>query len=474
MRFKKLIAAGGAFLLVVGASTLGAAAAYADDAPAPDTTVVEPAPEPIVEPAPEPAPEPVVEPAPEPVVETPSEPATEPVVEPTTDPVESDAPSTESDSDPPADTSTESSTESSDSGDTGDTTAPSTFTRTTATLKTGFAEGGKPEDTGPPEDQTNNTDYWEGLYPGTTCYKDDTTYGSITNDGKAVTLVAGTYEVLIVKSGSEDSGDGPGNKVYENPVAGTAYFGPLNNGGQQGEVSHWIVCLGEEDEDIVVSPAAQGSDQTCERDTILVGGSIQLTLITGVTYTITGPDPAVTVIVPDGSGLATGLEPGDYNVSFVLDPGYTTSVVSPIVITIDPAEGECGEIGDECEELSTAPASLSALTVDETECEEDCPAEGNSDGQNNSCLPDVYLCHATTANPNADNDYNGLILPIAGALGHAFPPPAQDHDFDIIPPFYYYENGVLTLYPGLNWDPSIDPDSEFWHNLVANDCVEQE
>jgi hypothetical protein len=466
MRFKKLIAAGASFLLVVGASTLGAAAAYADDAPVTDPVVTETAPEPAPEPDPAPAPEPVVETAPETVPEP--EPAPEPVVEPSTDPVESAPPSTESDSDPPAETGTDSTesgfTAESSEGDSGD--APVTF----SALKLGFAESSFAEGN---EDNQNEVVYWQNLYPDTTCYKDNAAYGSITNGGKAVTLVAGTYVVLIVNSGSVDSGDGPGNKVYPNPVAGTAYYPPLNNGGQQGNVSHWIVCIanGEENEDIPVTPAAVPGDQTCdEAGENLVGGTIQLTLLAGVNYTITGPGA---VNVPfDGTGLASGLAPGDYDVTFTIDPGYSTSVTSPIEITIGAFGGECGEIDDECE-TDTRTAGLSALNVDEDCEEEDCPAEGNSDGQNNSCLPSVYLCHATSAVPGV-NDYNGLILPVAGALGHVFPPPAQDHDDDIIPPFDYYEGGVLKHFDGRNWDPSIDPDSEFWHNLVANDCVEQD
>ncbi|HEX7834054.1 MAG TPA: hypothetical protein VF479_01140 [Pseudolysinimonas sp.] len=459
MRFKKLIAAGGAFLLVLGASTLGAAAAYADDGTTSGDTVVTDTTT-ATDPAAEtpPAPEPVVEtpPASDPVVETPPASDPEPVVE-TTDPVESNTPSSESDSDPPADSGSSS------------VISPikriASFTRTTATLKSGFAADK------PPVDNTNEVTYWENLYPGTTCYKDDTTYGSVTGDGLGVVLLPGTYAVLIVKSGAEDNGDGPGNAVFENPTPGTTYYGPLNNGGQQGAVSHWIVCITDGEVGSEVTPAAEGSPQTCDaEEEELVGGSIQLTLITGVTYTITGPNPDTTEIIPNGSGLATGLAPGDYNVSFELDSGLTTEVDSPIVITITPFDGDC--VSDPCD-IAIAPSSLNTDVADEC-CDTTAPVSLNTDTAPTCPLPDVWLCHATNANENANNPFNGLTLPWQGAVGHAFPNPNDDHTGDIIPPFDYYENGVLKHFDGQNWDPSIDPDSQAWHDFVTAGCVELE
>ncbi len=309
MRFKKLIAAGGAFLLVVGASTLGAAAAYADDAPAPDTTVVETVPEPVVEPAPEP----VVETVPEPVVEPAPEPATEPVVEPTTDPVESDAPSTESDSDPP-------SSSSDSSGSDFSVTTPSTFTRSFSTLKGGFAA------TKPGGDPLLCTDLTAGESGWTA--KVDTVGDPATVN---YTAPAGfLIDKYCVKAGTEPI------IVFVNPPASSIVIDHPN----KDSVSHWQVHLIAV---TVVTPAAQGSDETCdEEENVIVGGSIQLTVITGVTYTITGPG-AVNVPFSVG-GLATGLAAGEYSVSFVLASGYSTSVVSPIVITIDEFDGDCVEV----------------------------------------------------------------------------------------------------------------------------------
>jgi hypothetical protein len=106
----------------------------------------------------------------------------------------------------------------------------------------------------------NDPEYWEGQFPDAiACYKHDgsqliTQHGWITDDGKSVTLrtfreawPGDHYEVLVVKSGSVDNGWGPGNAVYVHPNALVAYFGPLNASGEQGEVSHWIVCKGEDE-----------------------------------------------------------------------------------------------------------------------------------------------------------------------------------------------------------------------------------
>lgn len=105
-----------------------------------------------------------------------------------------------------------------------------------------------------PADNTNSPEYWQikvsndlGGAP-VTCWKDQK--GSVTADGKNVVLNAfdgsGSdtgYVALIVKGGSEGE-DGAGNKVYMFPNAGTAYGTPLNGGGQQAGVSHYIVCAG--------------------------------------------------------------------------------------------------------------------------------------------------------------------------------------------------------------------------------------
>lgn len=205
--FRKFIAATAAACLI-GMGVIGSAAAANADDVAPETavTVEAPAPEepaapaveevttvaePVAEPEPAPAPEPegVVE-------EAPAEVAAPAAEEPTANA-------------PPA---------------------PSAARVQDPTDDATQGSGG--------EDNTNNTPYWENQYPGTTCYKD--MYGTV--GANTVTLgaaPAGTvWAVLIVKSGSV----GDGNAIYVNPVVGTAYITPLNGGGNNGAVSHYIVC----------------------------------------------------------------------------------------------------------------------------------------------------------------------------------------------------------------------------------------
>src|SRR5690606_6750420 len=108
-------------------------------------------------------------------------------------------------------------------------------------------------------DNPNDVEYWEAQYPNAVkCYKYDPPtqlnfHGRLADKGKAVVLYpfqdnwpGDRWEVLIVKSGNEPGNTGlDGQAVYELPTADTKYYGPLNGGGQQGEVSHWIVCKGK-------------------------------------------------------------------------------------------------------------------------------------------------------------------------------------------------------------------------------------
>lgn len=109
---------------------------------------------------------------------------------------------------------------------------------------------------GPNDDNPNDTAYWLARYPNAVaCYKHDGNHahGYLTDKGKAVVLnnyqadwPGDRWEVLIVKSGNEQGNTGlNGQNVYELPESGKKYYGPLNNGGKQGEVSHWIICKGE-------------------------------------------------------------------------------------------------------------------------------------------------------------------------------------------------------------------------------------
>jgi len=102
-------------------------------------------------------------------------------------------------------------------------------------------------------EDTNHVEYWEEKYAAheADCYKVDgassSGHGTVSADKKSIRLnefdVAGWpgdhWEVLVIKAGSV------GQTVVEHPIAGIAYASPINNGGQQATISHWIVCKGE-------------------------------------------------------------------------------------------------------------------------------------------------------------------------------------------------------------------------------------
>lgn len=98
--------------------------------------------------------------------------------------------------------------------------------------------------------EANDETYWEQRYAAhkADCYKTEgnnpSGHGKLTDGGLTVTLYpfqqswpGDHWEVLVVKAGNT-------NNVIEHPVAGTAYASPVNGGGQQATVSHWIVCKG--------------------------------------------------------------------------------------------------------------------------------------------------------------------------------------------------------------------------------------
>ena len=161
---------------------------------------------------------------------------------------------------------------------------------------------------------SNHVDYWQALYPNAvSCYKYDGNggaYGTVTNGGDAVTLnpfqqawPGNRWEVLIVKGGSVDTGNGPGNAVYPLPIAGTPYFAPLNHGGQQAGVSHWIVCTGQTSQQPKVATAAISFiAPTCDKDQKLVLGSV--TNATWGTVVYTGTDSRGFSVTATAVGVA--------------------------------------------------------------------------------------------------------------------------------------------------------------------------
>lgn len=122
--------------------------------------------------------------------------------------------------------------------------------------------------------EANNETYWEALYADhkADCYKVDGPYssshGTISDDKKTITLVpfnqawpGDHWEALIIKAGDT-------NLVTRHPQAGVAYASPINAGGKQADVSHWIVCKGTTpaEEPDVVTPTLELTPPTCEAD----------------------------------------------------------------------------------------------------------------------------------------------------------------------------------------------------------------
>ena len=184
----------------------------------------------------------------------------------------------------------------------------------------------------------NDASYWQARteHPSQ-CYKHDpptqqTAHGSLTDAGKAVVLnefdpswPGDHWELLVVKSGSVDNGDGPGNTVYEHPVAGQAYYGPLNGGGEQGAVSHWIVCKGTTPDVAETSVSWVPTDGTCASPE----GTLAVEF-DGDAVTYDG-DPAG----PYANGTTV-------NGSFSAKPGYTiTGAAGPFSHDFAPTDPPC-------------------------------------------------------------------------------------------------------------------------------------
>jgi hypothetical protein len=115
----------------------------------------------------------------------------------------------------------------------------------------------------------NSPKYWEDRYADhqAECYSStgNSDHGRLTNGKKTVTLYpfnqawpGDHWEVLVVKAGNT-------NNVIHHPVAGVAYASPVNKGGKQAEVSHWIVCKGTTPEapPTVVTPTLEWTPPSC-------------------------------------------------------------------------------------------------------------------------------------------------------------------------------------------------------------------
>jgi hypothetical protein len=206
----------------------------------------------------------------------------------------------------------------------------------------------------PWSNENNHADWWEGNYPTThnkVCVDGSSTYGTVTDDGKTVTLkpfdlswgLGDHYELLVVKAGSAD------NNVIVHPQAGVNYASPINNGGQQATVSHWYVCFGTTPvtpQD--VSGAATPVNQSCDTTTgSLVSGSITPTATTGVTYQLW--DSTKTTLLIDNFAANSGALPnGSYYVKVLPASGaYTVSEANTwIPISVGAYGQDCFKITD--------------------------------------------------------------------------------------------------------------------------------
>jgi hypothetical protein len=215
-----------------------------------------------------------------------------------------------------------------------------------------FAQPSQASDTNP-----NHPAYWEALYPNAVaCYDGNSAHGSLTDGGKAVELneydpswPGDHWEVLIVNGGSVDVGHGNGNEVYEHPSAGVAYYPPLNDGGNEPTVSHWIVCKGEDP----VAPTFDGA-LTVVKDVVVVSGTPSTTdfdfTVTGQTafsltdgeassaFTYSLTDALDTEVVTITEGLI--VEDG-WSTSIACDDTALTSSVSS---TVDVTVGDGDDI----------------------------------------------------------------------------------------------------------------------------------
>ncbi len=183
----------------------------------------------------------------------------------------------------------------------------------------------------------NDPGYWEDLYPNAIeCYKHgtelETVHGWITNDGKAVTLKpfnqnwpGDHYEVLIVKSGNVDVGHGSGNEVYFHPATGTPYFGPLLASGEQGAVSHWIICKGE---DAVTTTSTVLTTTTTSVTTTLPTTTTSTLPVTTTTIPTTTTSTPTTTTATTSSTTTTSTPPTTTSLpSTTTMPTTTTSTL---------------------------------------------------------------------------------------------------------------------------------------------------
>lgn len=128
---------------------------------------------------------------------------------------------------------------------------------------------------------TNDAPYWsyqlqQAGYTNIHCYKYGDTgsnsHGGVYTDENGKTYVelnefqdewpGDQWVLLVVKGGSVNLGHGPGNAVYYEPDDGIHYFAPSNDGDNQADVSHWIVCKGTVPDETTTTSTSTTSTST--------------------------------------------------------------------------------------------------------------------------------------------------------------------------------------------------------------------
>jgi hypothetical protein len=188
----------------------------------------------------------------------------------------------------------------------------------------------------------NDVDYWYALYPDAVgCWSSEGPYvphGSVLEDedgNEYVVLdpypaegwVGDHWEVLIVKGGAEDVGDGNGNAVYDHPEPGVAYYPPENNGERQPDVSHWIACKAYHD---TTSTTKATTTTTVGETTTTVGETTttvgETTTTVGETTTTLGTTTTVGETTTTTTGLTTfDVLPEEEEEAAVLGTTITTA-----------------------------------------------------------------------------------------------------------------------------------------------------
>jgi hypothetical protein len=291
-----------------------------------------------------------------------------------------------------------------------------------APLVTAGASAAEPDIVGTPgtpvpaTPESNGVAYWEDLYAehDADCYKVDgpksSGHGTISDDKKTITLKpfqdswnGDHWEVLVIKAGDT-------NAVFEHPDAGIAYASPTNPGGNQAEVSHWIVCKGTwpEVEPEVITPTLSWTPPSCVAAGTLTKGS-------NVTWTPTDNGDGTTTWTAspeEGTVFAD-----DAQTSWVvpnLDIRTDCEVPPPLVETSQWEDGtwDCGDTtvtqtrevttttytrDDEGMLIPSTTKNTETQTrpLTEAEIDEDCPlVPGDIDSV---CVGDVpYLGYAVT------------------------------------------------------------------------------